>query len=123
MSERLTLAQLDYPSIDVDRSVRFFTEMLGLPLLFRAGSLAFIDLGSARLYVRPVSDIAETKCASVLYLKTDNVDATIRQLESRGAEIHEAPHIVAELPDHILWMGFIRDPEGRLVGIMEERRS
>jgi hypothetical protein len=26
------------------------------------------------------------------------------------------------MPDHELWMGFIRDPDGNLLGVMEEKR-
>ena len=32
-----------------------------------------------------------------------------------------APHRIARMPDHDLWMGFVRDSEGNLLGIMGER--
>ena len=28
----------------------------------------------------------------------------------------------ARMPDHELWTGFLRDPDGNLVGLMEEKR-
>ena len=33
-----------------------------------------------------------------------------------------APQLAARLPDHELWIGFVRDPDGNLVGLMEEKR-
>jgi hypothetical protein len=29
--------------------------------------------------------------------------------------------MAARMPDHELWIGFLRDPDGNLVGLMEER--
>ncbi len=33
-----------------------------------------------------------------------------------------APQLAANMPDHELWTGFLRDPGGNLVGLMEEKR-
>lgn len=34
-----------------------------------------------------------------------------------------APQLVAKMPDHELWIGFVRDPDRNLVGLMEEKRG
>jgi hypothetical protein len=39
-----------------------------------------------------------------------------------GAIAERVPQLAAKLPDHELWIGFLRDPEGNLVGLREERR-
>jgi methylmalonyl-CoA/ethylmalonyl-CoA epimerase len=31
--------------------------------------------------------------------------------------------LAAKMPDHELWLGFLRDPDGNLVGLMEEKRT
>jgi len=41
---------------------------------------------------------------------------------ARGATGERAPQLTAKMPDHDLWMAFVRDPDGNLVGLMEERR-
>ena len=41
---------------------------------------------------------------------------------ARGATNERAPQLTAKLPDHELWIGFVRDPDGNLVGLMEEKR-
>jgi hypothetical protein len=40
----------------------------------------------------------------------------------RGATEERPPQLSARLPDHELWIGFIRDPDGNLIGLMEEKR-
>jgi len=30
--------------------------------------------------------------------------------------------MAAQMPDHELWMGFVKDPDGNTIGIMEEKR-
>ena len=39
-----------------------------------------------------------------------------------GATNERAPQLAAKMPDHELWIGFLRDPDGNLVGLMEEKR-
>jgi len=34
----------------------------------------------------------------------------------------DAPHLIARMPDHELWMAFFRDPDRNLLALMEERR-
>jgi methylmalonyl-CoA/ethylmalonyl-CoA epimerase len=34
----------------------------------------------------------------------------------------QQPHRVAKMPDHELWMAFLRDPANNLLALMEERR-
>jgi methylmalonyl-CoA/ethylmalonyl-CoA epimerase len=41
-------------------------------------------------------------------------------LVARGADFVQPPHRIARLPDHDLWMAFLRDSEGNLLGLMSE---
>jgi len=45
---------------------------------------------------------------------------TYAEIISRGAKPEREPALTAKMPDHELWMGFLRDPDDNLVGIMEE---
>lgn len=40
----------------------------------------------------------------------------------KGAVSERTPQRTAKLPDHELWIGFLRDPDGNRVGLMEEKR-
>jgi methylmalonyl-CoA/ethylmalonyl-CoA epimerase len=59
---------------------------------------------------------------SVLYLRVADIDAEHALLASRGVAFIDAPHLVARMPDHELWMCFFRDPDGHTLALMCERR-
>ena len=40
---------------------------------------------------------------------------------SQGADKEREPQMAAKMEDHELWIGFLRDPDSNLVGIMEEK--
>jgi hypothetical protein len=40
----------------------------------------------------------------------------------KGATSERAPQLAAKMADHELWIGFLRDPNGNLIGLLEERR-
>ena len=109
---------------DVAAATAFYREVLGLKFLFNAPpGLAFLAAGNVRLMLaqpeRPDSPPASN---AALYFKVDDIDAAQQALASRGARFEGAPHCVARLPDHELWMTFLRDPESNLIGLMNERR-
>jgi predicted enzyme related to lactoylglutathione lyase len=59
---------------------------------------------------------------SVLYFKVSDIKSTHKELVKRCAQSEREPQLAAKLPDHELWLGFLRDPDGNLVGLMEEKR-
>ena len=87
-------------------------------------ALQLSDLGQIAL---TVSDVAAAKkfYHQVLGLKLlfeagPNLTFLAALLE-RGAKGEHAPKLSARMPDHELWMAFVHDPDGNLVGLMEER--
>ena len=59
---------------DIDRATAFYSDTLGLPLLFRAGTLSFFDCGGIRLMVaKPEAEFDHP--GSVLYFKVDDITA------------------------------------------------
>ena len=62
------------------------------------------------------------------YLAVGDIDATVARLRERGVEIDTEPHVIFGHDDDTLgpagtdeWMAFVRDSEGNLVGLVEER--
>lgn len=97
--------------------------MLGLRFLFDAGpNLAFLAAGDVRLMLTRGDGAGSVGKNSVLYFRTPAVAVTYAAVLERGAKGEQGPQLVANLPDHELWMAFVRDPDGNLVGLMEERR-
>ena len=117
------IGQIAIPVADLERAVAFYSDVLGLRLLFRAPpGLAFFECGGVRLMLsRPEPPDAFVRTGVVYYLVTDILAAHAAML-ARGAAFVDPPHVVARLPDHDLWMAFCHDSEGNLLGLMSEVR-
>jgi methylmalonyl-CoA/ethylmalonyl-CoA epimerase len=60
--------------------------------------------------------------ASILYYLVPDISEAYEAMRERGAEFEDAPHLIAKMPDHELWMCFLRDTEGNLLALMSEVR-
>ena len=118
------LGQVALTVRDVERSSAFYRDALGLPFLFApAPTLAFLQLGDVRLMLSASEgDFAPGGSSSVLYLKVADIDAEHAALSARGVAFIDAPHLIARMPDHELWMCFFRDPDEHVLALMCERR-
>ncbi|OOG38274.1 VOC family protein [Rhodanobacter sp. C05] len=118
-----TIGQIVVTVSDVGVALPFYRDALGLSFLFSAGpNLAFLDAGGVRLMLSTPQGAGSVGHNSILYFKVADIDATHAAIVARGAVSERAPQLTARLPDHELWIGFLRDPDGNLVGLMEERR-
>jgi methylmalonyl-CoA/ethylmalonyl-CoA epimerase len=107
---------------DLARARNFYQNTLGMKFLFDAGQLAFFQCGDIRLMLS-TSEKQEPRGGTILYYKVADIHATHAALISRGVEFFENPHLIAKMPDHDLWMAFLKDTEGNTIGIMCEVRS
>jgi methylmalonyl-CoA/ethylmalonyl-CoA epimerase len=106
---------------DVQRATDFYRDKLGMKHLFSAGNLSFFDCGGVRLMLdKPEKTEAGT---SIIYFKVADINSAHQAMKSSGVEFVDAPHMIARLPGHDLWMTFFRDSEGNLLGLMSEVRN
>jgi methylmalonyl-CoA/ethylmalonyl-CoA epimerase len=118
-----SLGQIALTVRDVERSVAFYRDLLGLRFLFApAPSLAFLMLGDVRLMLSTPEGTLTPGGSTVLYLRVPDIDAEHATLSARGVTFVDAPHLIARMPDHELWMCFFRDPDEHLLALMCERR-
>jgi predicted enzyme related to lactoylglutathione lyase len=109
---------------DVERSVAFYRDTLGLNFLFSAGpTLAFLDAAGIRLMLSTGDGEFKPGSSTVLYFRVASIDDEHATISARGATFVDTPHLVARMPDHELWMCFLKDPDGNVLGLMEERRG
>jgi predicted enzyme related to lactoylglutathione lyase len=109
---------------DVTTATTFYRDVLGLKFLFSAGpNLAFLAAGTVRLMLTKPEGQVEVGKNSILYFKTSDLGATHAVILARGAKNERGPGLIAKMPDHELWMAFVRDPDGNLIGMMSEVRK
>jgi len=58
--------------------------------------------------------------ASILYYKVADIQQAHEVLSGRGVVFEGAPHLLAKLPGHDLWMAFFRDPDRNILALMSE---
>jgi methylmalonyl-CoA/ethylmalonyl-CoA epimerase len=117
-----TIGQIAITVDDLARAKDFYQNTLGMKFLFDAGQLAFFQCGDIRIMLS-TPEKSEPRGGTVLYYKVDDIHATHSAVKQRGAEFVQDPHLIAKMPDHDLWMAFLKDTEGNTLGIMCEVRA
>jgi methylmalonyl-CoA/ethylmalonyl-CoA epimerase len=109
---------------DVGSAVAYYRDVLGLKFLFSPGpNLAFLSDSSIRIMLSTPQGSGAVGANSILYFQVTDIEATYDAIIARGSASERPPQFVAKMPDHDLWIGFLRDPDGNLVGLMEEKRG
>lgn len=113
---------------DLDAAVRFYTEVLGLKLMFQRideahhEAFAFLELNGGNIellqlldernvplpYTKP--EVAPPYCPH-LALKSDDLDALVRQLETYAIPLVKGP---LEIPGQVRWL-YIADPDNNII--------
>lgn len=123
MTDLKQIGQIAINAHDIERATTFYRDVLGMNLLFQAPpKMSFFDCGGVRLMLSLPEREAYDHPGSVLYYRVDDIEATYESLKSRGAEFEGEPHLIAKMPDHELWMVFLKDTEGNTLALMSEVR-
>jgi len=116
-----TIGQIHLSVADVDRSVAFYRDVLGLPLLFRVPGqpMAFFDCDGVRLYLG-VPETEDHRSRGMLYFTVGDIAEAHRALTDRGVAFLDAPHVVHRTEGSELHMAFFTDPDGNNLALMSE---
>jgi len=118
------IGQIAVTAHDVSLAVAFYRDVLGLRFLFQPGeSLAFFDASGVRLMLTIPSAPELDHPSSILYFKVSDIEAAHAALAAHGVEILSPPRLIAQLPDHDLWMFGFKDSEGNTLQLMSEVRG
>jgi methylmalonyl-CoA/ethylmalonyl-CoA epimerase len=116
-----SIGQIAIAVSDLKQSLEFYRDKLGLAVLFEAlPNMAFVSCGQIRLMLTTLQGEPDDHHTSVIYYKVADLTAAVEQIEFAGVEFIQQPQLTAKMPDHELWLGFIGDPDGNLIGIMAE---
>ena len=120
----MQLVQIAQHAEDLDRATAFYRDLLGSDptATYDPPGLVFFDLDGVRLLLDRGAPSA------LLYLGVEDIDATVERLRAAGVSVEGEPHVIFTHEDDTLgpagtdeWMGFVRDSEGNLVGLVERR--
>jgi methylmalonyl-CoA/ethylmalonyl-CoA epimerase len=115
------IGQIALAVSNTDRSEAFYEKTLGPRKLYRYGDLVFFDCAGVRLMLSPPEPGQPVTVAQgAIYFRVPDLLLAANELRSKGVAIESEPHLVSPMPDHDLWMAFIRDPDGHLIGLMME---
>jgi methylmalonyl-CoA/ethylmalonyl-CoA epimerase len=119
-----SLHQVAQRATDLDRSIAFYRDVLGLRFVarFDPPGLAFFDLGGTRLLLE------QSASSAILYLRVPDVDAAYESLRGRDVAFDHAPQLVHRddagqfgTAGDEEWMAFFRDPDDNVVALVERR--
>jgi methylmalonyl-CoA/ethylmalonyl-CoA epimerase len=114
------IGQIAITCHDLKRATEFYRDKLGMRLLYEFPGLAFFDCGGVRLMLAEPEKKEFDHPASIIYYRVGDIQQASRTLVDKGVELEHEPRVIAKMPDHDLWMCFVRDSEGNLVGLMSE---
>lgn len=116
------VGQIHISVTDLDRSVEFYRDLLGIPLMFVVAeqSMAFFASGDVRLYLG-VPESEEFRSKAVLYFHVQDIDAEHERLTGLGVSFHDRPHVVHKDATGELWMSAFTDPDGHYLVLMQQR--
>jgi len=115
------IGQIAIAVSNTDAAEAFYGGVLGLRKLYRYGDLCFFDCAGVRLMLSPPENgqgVAPGQGA--IYFRVADLRLAVYELRAKGTAIFSEPHLLAPMPDHDLWMAFVKDPDGHLIGLMME---
>jgi catechol 2,3-dioxygenase-like lactoylglutathione lyase family enzyme len=120
----MDVVQIAQHADDLSRAALFYERLLGQPpaATYDPPGLVFFTSGTLRLLLDRAAPSA------LLYLRVDSVADTVERLRAQGVTIESEPHVIFSHDDDTLgpagsdeWQAFLRDSEGNLVGLVEQR--
>ena len=118
------VSQIHTSVTDLARSVAFYRDVLGIPLLFVVPGqpMAFFASGDVRLYLG-APEPPEFASKVTLYFSVQDIVAEHARLVRAGVEFVDQPHVVHRTGEHELWMAFFGDPDGHHLALTQERTN
>ena len=113
------IGQIAITVSDLSRSKSFYRDQLGMKFLFDAGNMSFFQCGGTRFMIG-TSEEPGPRGGTVIYFSVADIHKAHASLGRQGVTFVQEPHLVAKMPGHDLWMAFLKDPDGNILGLMSE---
>ena len=111
------LVQAALTVTDLARSVGFYRDLLGLPLLFETNGMAFFQAGELRLMIGTNSPDPPAR-GTVLYFDAPDIDDLAPALEAKGVAFIGPIEVLQRTETQELKLRIFRDPDGNPLALM-----
>jgi DNA-binding CsgD family transcriptional regulator/predicted enzyme related to lactoylglutathione lyase len=116
-----TIGQIARTVSNVEAARNWYELVLELPHLYTFGKLSFFNCNGTRLMLSQDGEFNPKE--SILYFKVADIADTHAKLVKKGVEFIAAPHKIHTHADGTEeWMGFFKDPDGRPLALMAQRK-
>jgi methylmalonyl-CoA/ethylmalonyl-CoA epimerase len=102
---------------DLESSIVFWRDMVGLELLWSSGEFAFFDLGDNRLVLNQPLAYQSQESDTEIVLEVDDLYATHGEMTGRGVPFEVEPRPVTSDGERTLLATHFRDPDGHLASV------
>ena len=114
------IGQINILVHDLEASVESYRDSLGMNYLFQVPNMTFFDYGGLRILLTVPEDRAFDHPSSIVYLTFESIHFATDALRNRSVEFSGNPELVAEMPDHDLWMSPFKDPDENILALLSE---
>ena len=112
------LQQIAITTADLPRSIVFYRDVLGLPLLFQTNGMAFFDVAGVRLMIATDNQRPKVKPTSIIYFDTPTFNETVRKLQQLKLQLDGPVETVQRTSEGVLRLQQFRDPDGNALAVM-----
>jgi DNA-binding CsgD family transcriptional regulator len=117
-----TIGQIARTVSNVEAARNWYELVLELPHLYSFPKLSFFDCNGTRLMLTGEGELNPKE--SILYFKVADIADSYEKLVKKGVEFIAAPHKIHTHADGTEeWMGFFKDPDGRPLAMMAQRKA
>lgn len=110
---------------DLERSLTFYRDKLGMTVLGATEGFAFLDGGGVTLALNAIADAIESNPPGLteVVFEVDDIEATHTFLAEAGVEFRVAPRAVMSSNGRDLLAADFRDPDGNVLSITGWRQA
>jgi methylmalonyl-CoA/ethylmalonyl-CoA epimerase len=117
------IKQIAVPVREIQEATRFYRDVLGMRHLFDAPpALSFFDCGGVQLMLSGPEAQGEhgSEQHPVLFYDVTDIKSAHAKIKAAGADSIQEPHVVARMNGREIWIAFVSDGQGNMVGMMSD---
>jgi catechol 2,3-dioxygenase-like lactoylglutathione lyase family enzyme len=103
---------------DLDESMEFWTDTVGLSLSGKVGAFAFLDAGDVQLTLNQVEDRPDDASLTEIVFEVADIHREHAAMLKRGVPFEIEPRPVTSDGERELWAVHFHDPDGHLASVV-----